>query len=213
MKNVTTTQSSHASATECKSQALLFPELSSKVVTVNFEGGLVSSDGGGVLLARLDRSYGYLQRFATCFQDHRDPDLIEHELLAVLRQRVYGLALGYEDLNDHDRLRADPLLASLCGKTDPLGQERVRVQDRGKPLAGKSTLNRLELTPPDADAAARYKKIVADPQSLEDYFIDEWVRSLSRDTPEVILDLDRTDDPLYGAQEGRFFHGYYDAYC
>jgi hypothetical protein len=213
MKNVTTTQSSHASATECKSQALLFPELSSKVVTVNFEGGLVSSDGGGVLLARLDRSYGYLQRFATCFQDHRDPDLIEHELLAVLRQRVYGLALGYEDLNDHDRLRADPLLASLCGKADPLGQDRSRAQDRGHALAGKSTLNRLELTPADASAAARYKKIVADPQGVEDYFIDEWVRSLSGDTPEVVLDLDRTDDPLYGAQEGRFFHGYYDTYC
>jgi hypothetical protein len=213
MKNVATTQSSHASATDCTSEPLLFPELSTKTVTVSFEGGLVSSDGGGVLLARLDRSYGYLQRLATCFQDYRDPELIEHALLPVLRQRVYGLALGYEDLNDHDRLRADPLLASLCGKADPLGQDRTRAQDRGKALAGKSTLNRLELTPADASAAARYKKIVADPQAVEDYFIAEWVRSLAADTREVILDLDRTNDPLYGTQEGRFFHGYYDEYC
>jgi hypothetical protein len=213
MKNVATTQSSHASETECNRQALLFPELTTKTVTVNFEGGLVSSDGGGVLLARLDRSYGYLQRFAACFRDHRDPELIEHELLAVLRQRVYGLALGYEDLSDHDQLRVDPLLASLCGKKDPLGQDRERAQDRGKALAGKSTLNRLELTPADATAAARYKKIVADPQALEDYFIAEWVRSLPKHAKEVVVDLDRTDDPLYGEQEGRFFHGYYDEYC
>lgn len=213
MKNVVTTPTNPASETECIGQALLFPELTAKTLTVNFDGGHVSSDGGGVLLARLDHSYGYLARFATCFQDHRDAELIEHELLPVLRQRVYGLALGYEDLNDHDRLRSDPLLASLCGKADPLGQDREREQDRGKALAGKSTLNRLELTPADANAASRYKKIVADPQGLEDYFIDEWVRSVGKDARAVILDLDRTDDPLYGEQEGRFFHGYYDEYC
>jgi len=202
-----------ASETECRDQALLFRELTARTVTVNFEGGHVSSDGGGVLLARLDRSFGYLQRFATCFQDHRDPELTEHQVLELLRQRVYGLALGYEDLNDHDRLRLDPLLASLCGKPDPLGEDRQRDQDKGKALAGKSTLNRLELTPPDASAGSRYKKIVADPQALEDYFIDEWVRSLAQDGRQVILDLDRTDAPLYGEQEGRFFHGYYDEYC
>ena len=195
------------------SQTLLFPELTTKLVTVNFAGGHVSSDGGGVLLAQVDRSYGYLRRFAACFQDYRDPDLVEHDLEELLRQRVYGLALGYEDLNDHDQLCSDPLLASLCGKQDPLGQDRRRKEDQGKALAGKSTLNRLELTPAEATSACRYKKIVADPIALEDYFIDEWVRSLTRDASEIILDLDRTNDSLYGQQEGRFFHGYYEEYC
>ena len=212
-KDVSTTHAHPASETECNGQPLLFPELSAKTVTVNFDGGHVSRDGGGVLLARLDRSSGYLQRFSTCFRDHRDPDQTEHRLLELLRPRVYALALGYEDLNDHDRLRLDPLLASLCGKKDPLGEDRQRDQDQGKALAGKSTLNRLELTPPQASAASRYKKIVADPQALEDYFIDEWVRSLAQDARQVILDLDRTDAPLYGEQEGRFFHGYCDEYC
>jgi hypothetical protein len=182
-------------------------------VAVDFTAGHVSSDGGGVLLARLDRSHGYLQRFLTCFTDHRDPARLEHDLLGLLRQRTYGLALGYEDLNDHDTLRADPLLASLCGKADPSGQDRVRRQDRGQALSGKSTLNRLELTPAAATAAARYKKIVADPDQIEAFFIDEYVRHLPQDTTRVTLDLDATDDPLHGQQEGRFFHGYYGGYC
>jgi hypothetical protein len=191
-----------------------FPDLAAKTLTANFSGGQISSDGGGLLIARLDRSYGFLSRFAACFQDQRDPELIEHDLLHLLRQRIYGLALGYEDLNDHDQLRCDPLLASLCGKDDPLGQDRLRDQDKGKALAGKSTLNRLELTPAQATPAqARYKRIVAQPQDIETYFLSEWVHSLAKDTPEVVLDLDRTDDPLYGNQEGRFFHGYYDEYC
>jgi hypothetical protein len=194
-------------------QSFLFPDLTTKLLTVNFDGGHVSSEGGGVLLAQLDRSYGYTQRFAACFQDYRDPELIEHTVLELLRQRTYALGLGYEDLNDHDGLRRDPLLASLCGKEDPLGQDRQREQDRGKALAGKSTLNRLELTPAEADARARYKKIVADPVALEDYFIDEYVRAVPKGTRQVILDLDRTNDSLYGEQEGRFFHGYYEEYC
>lgn len=194
-------------------QSFLFPDLTSKILTVNFDGGHVSSDGGGVLLAQLDRSYGYTQRFAACFHDYRDPELIEHTVLELLRQRTYALGLGYEDLNDHDSLRLDPLLASLCGKEDPLGQDRQREQDRGKALAGKSTLNRLELTPAEADASSRYKKIVADPVALEDYFIDEYVRAVAKGTRQVILDLDRTNDSLYGEQEGRFFHGYYEEYC
>jgi hypothetical protein len=202
-----------ASKTDCKEQGLLFPELSSKVVTVDFEAGHVSSDGGVVLLGRLDRSYGYLKRFLRCFVDHRNPELIEHELLELLRQRVYGLALGYEDLNDHDRLNSDPLLATVCGKRDVLGSQRQRQQDRGKALAGKSTLNRLELTRAEATAAERYKKIVAEPEEIEDYFITEYVRSLPEETASVVLDLDATDDPLHGQQEGRFFHGYYREYC
>ena len=194
-------------------QAFLFPPISDHVLAVHFNGGHVSSDGGGVLLAQLDRSHGYLRRLATCFHDYRDPDLIEHTVEELLRQRIYGLGLGYEDLNDHDRLRTDPLLASLCGKADPLGQDREREQDKGKALAGKSTLNRLELTPADAGPESRYKKIVADPTALEDYLINEWVRSLDKATRSVTLDLDRTNDPLYGQQEGRFFHGYYEEYC
>jgi hypothetical protein len=181
-----------ASPTDCKQQALLFPELTARPVAVDFQAGYVSSDGGGVLLARLDRREGYLERFARCFTDHRDPDLVEHTLEQLLRQRVYALALGYEDLNDHDRLCVDPLLASLCGK---------------------STLNRLELTPAGADASARYKKIVASTEEVEDFFIDEYVRSLPAETAAVTLDLDATDDPLHGHQEGRFFHGYYGGYC
>jgi hypothetical protein len=180
---------------------------------VDFEAPRVSSDGGGVLLGRLDRSYGYLMRFAACFTDFRDTESIEHSTLELLRQRVYGIALGYEDLNDHDTLRADPLLAALCGKRDPTGQDRLREKDRGHALAGKSTLNRLELTPPDAGAGARYKKIVADAAALEDFFITEFVRSLPRDTTRVVLDLDATDDPIHGQQEGRFFHAYYGDYC
>lgn len=192
---------------------LLFPELCARQVVVDFNAPRVSSDGGGVLLGRLDRSHGYLTRFAACFTDHRDAESIEHSTLELLRQRVYGLALGYEDLNDHDTLRADPLLATLCGKADPSGQNRLRARDRGQALAGKSTLNRLELTPPGAGAAARYKKIVADTEALEDFFIAEFVRSLPRDAARVVLDLDATDDPIHGQQEGRFFHAYYGDYC
>ena len=202
-----------ASTTDCKDASLLFPELCTRGVTVDFKAPRVSSDGGGVLLGRLDRSYGYLVRFATCFTDHRDEELIEHSLLELLRQRVYGLAMGYEDLSDHDSLRSDPLLAALCGKSDVSGQKRIRNRDRGHALAGKSTLNRLELTPPDATDAARYKKIVADPAKVEGFFIDEFVRSLPKDTRRVVLDLDATDDPVHGQQEGRFFHGYYGHYC
>ena len=142
-----TDSNNSVSPTDCNPQALLFPELTSRPVVVDFQAGYVSSDGGGVLLARLDQREGYLGRFARCFTDHRDPDLVEHTLEQLLRQRVYALALGYEDLNDHDRLCTDPLLASLCGKKDPLGQDRARAKDKGKALGGKSTLNRLELTP------------------------------------------------------------------
>ena len=192
---------------------MLFPELTSLPVTVDFDAGHVSSDGGAVLLGRLDRSCGYLQRFAAGFTDHRDAALIEHTLLELLRQRTYALALGYEDLNDHDRLCADPLLAGVCGKKDPRGQDRLRPRDKGKPLCGKSTLNRLELTPPDATASARYKKIAGQPEALEDFFIAEYVRSLPKDTTAVTLDLDATDDPLHGDQEGKFFHGYHGHCC
>jgi len=182
-------------------------------IDASFDGGPITSDGGALLLAEVERHTGILARLAGCFTDHRDPDLTEHTVAQLVAQRVYGIALGYEDLNDHDRLRTDPLLATLVGKDDPLGQRRARPGDRGKPLAGKSTLNRLELTPADAGRCARYKKIVARPEDIERLFVDVFLDAHAAPPEEIVLDLDATDDPLHGAQEGRFFHGYYDCYC
>ena len=127
-------------------------------MTGRFDGGAITSDAGGLLLREVEAKTGMLRRFADCFTDHRDPDLVEHSVYDLVAQRAYGLALGYEDLNDHDTLRHDPLLAVLVGKADPTGQERRCRQDRGKSLAGKSTLNRLELTPVGADHKSRYKR-------------------------------------------------------
>ena len=148
-----------------------------------------------------------------CFIDYRDQDEIEHTVEELISQRVYGIALGYEDLNDHDSLRADRLLAILCGKEDPSGQDRRCERDKGKALAGKSTLNRLELTPHDATGKDHYKKIVYSGEKIEAYFIDIFLRSKEEIPEQIILDLDATDNPLYGNQEDRFFHAYYDSYC
>jgi len=182
-------------------------------IHADFDGGHITSDGGALLLAEVERHTGALAQLATCFTDHRDPELVEHTLPQLLAQRVYAIALGYEDLNDHDRLRLDPLLATLVGKDDPLGQRRPCRRDAGKGLAGKSTLNRLELTPPDADASARYKKIVAHPEAIEQLFLDVFLRSHVVPPARIVLDIDATDDPVHGQQEGRFFHGHYDCYC
>jgi hypothetical protein len=195
------------------SDAFRFQTPSALPVHAAFDGGPITSDGGALLLAEVERHTGVLAQLADCFTDHRDPDRAEHTVAQLVAQRVYGIALGYEDLNDHDRLRADPLLAALVGKDDPLGQDRVLARDRGQALAGKSTLNRLELTPPDAGPSARYKKVVARPEDLERLFLDVFVQAHAAPPEEVVLDLDATDDPLYGQQEGRFFHGYYDCYC
>jgi len=131
----------------------------------------------------------------------------------LVRQRVYGLALGYEDLNDHDELRTDPLLALLAGKSDLEGTRRRQQRDRGKPGAGKSTLNRLELTPKEANATARYKKIVMREEAVDDLLVQLYIQAQERQPEPVVLDLDATDDPIHGEQEGRFFHGYYGHYC
>ena len=152
--------------TECSRQRVLFQAHGTREVTAAFDGGFVTSDGGGLLLREVDRQFDILSTFAACFTDHRDPEAIEFSLLELLRQRVMGLALGYEDLNDHERLRLDPLLALLAGRRDITGQDRRDAQDRGKPLAGKSTLNRLELTPVGATIESRYKKIVAHIEQL-----------------------------------------------
>jgi hypothetical protein len=131
----------------------------------------------------------------------------------LLRQRIFGLCLGYEDLNDHDRLRFDPLLAVLVGKADPQGEDRRCPADRGKPLAGKSTLNRLERTPVGADADSRYHKIVAHFELMQDFLVDAFLQQHATAPTRIVLDLDATDDPIHGHQLGRFFHGYYDTYC
>lgn len=199
--------------TECIATDFDFHPLGRREVIGRFDGGAITSDAGGLLLRELEVKTGLLRRFSACFTDHRNPDLIEHSVLELLTQRVFGLCLGYEDLNDHDELRHDPLLAVLVGKSDPTGTNRVRARDKGKALAGKSTLNRLELTPPGADADSRYKKIVASCSSLERFFVDAFLDAHAEPPEEIVLDFDATDDPLHGHQLGRFFHGYYKCYC
>jgi len=199
--------------TECSKLTLEFQPLGNRQVTGRFDGGTITSDAGGLLLREVEAASGLLSGLATCFDDYRDPELIEHTVEALIKQRVFGLALGYEDLNDHDQLRTDPLLAVLVGKQDPTGQDRVDPRDRGKPLAGKSTLNRLELTPVGANAGHRYKKIVARHQRIEGWFVEAFLTLTPEPPAEIVLDLDATDDPLHGHQAGRFFHGYYQHYC
>lgn len=199
--------------TECQPRLFELQPLGRREVVAEFSGGTITSDAGGVLLREVEARTGLLDQFAQCFDDHRDPDKLTHPLADLLKQRIFGLCLGYEDLNDHETLRRDPLLAVLVGKDDPTGQDRVNAQDLGCPLAGKSTLNRLELSPVGADASSRYKKIVARTRDIEDFFVEAFI-ALHPMPPEVIeLDLDATDDPVHGHQLGRFFHGYYDEYC
>jgi len=199
--------------TQCTTDRLTFQPLGRREVVGAFDGGTITSDAGGLLLREVERRTGIIRQFAACFLDHRDPELIEHRVEELVGQRVYALALGYEDLNDHDRLRLDPLLATLVGKEDPTGQDRRRERDRGKPLAGKSTLNRLELSPVGADEQSRYKKIPADTKRIERLFVEFFLQAHPQPPERIVLDLDATDDPVHGEQLGRFFHGYYREYC
>jgi len=199
--------------TQCTTDRLRFQPLGRREVLGAFDGGTITSDAGGLLLREVERRTGIIRQFAACFLDHRDPELIEHRVEELVGQRVYALALGYEDLNDHDRLRLDPLLATLVGKEDPTGQDRRRKRDRGKPLAGKSTLNRLELSPVGADQQSRYKKIPADTRRIERLFVEFFLQAHPQPPERIVLDLDATDDPVHGDQLGRFFHGYYQEYC
>jgi len=186
-----------------------------------FDGGDITSDGGALVLKQLEERTGIVRRFAACFTDYRKSDQIEHPLLDLILQRVFGLALGYEDLNDHDELRRDPMLAVALSKNDVKGEHRRRARDRGKALAGKSTLNRLELTAPDYDGNPHQKesdkpetkKIVVDPESIDALLVDLFVEAHQVVPENIVLDLDATDDTLYGNQEGRFYHGYYHDYC
>ena len=199
--------------TQCTLEQLEFQSFGRRQVTGRFDGGRLTSDAGGLLLREVEQRLNVLSRLAGCFTDYRQAGKVEHPLEALLAQRIYGLALGYEDINDHDTLRHDSLLALLVGKADLTGAQRRRQRDKGYPLAGSSTLNRLELGTPEAAPRHRYQKIVADPSGLERLLVDVFMES-HQGAPSVLwLDLDATDDPLHGAQEGRFFHGYYKNYC
>jgi len=190
--------------TECNQESFAFAHHFSRRVVAQFEGAWMSSDGGGLLLRRTNRKIRLLERVAACFTDGRDPARVEHTVAEMLAQRIYGLALGYEDLNDHEQLRHDPLLALLAGK-----------RELEQPLAGKSTLNRMELTPAAAPAAAadRYHKITYSAERLDALLVDIFLEAHATAPTEIVLDLDVTDTPLHGEQEARFFHGYYGEYC
>src|SRR5450755_4131961 len=184
--------------TECNQGLFSFAAHFSRRVEAGFTAGQVSSDGGALLLREADRKINLLGRVASCFIDGRAPLLVKHRLSEMLAQRIYGLALGYEDLCDHEQLRADPLFALLSGK-----------RKLEEPLAGKSTLNRLELI----GRSQRYHKISYSAESMDRLLTDVYLESHAVPLAQIVLDLDATDIPLYGHQPERFFHGYYDSYC
>jgi Transposase DDE domain group 1 len=189
--------------TECTPDLFGFEQVAGRRVVAGFDGGEITSNAGALLMGAADRAIGLVGRFAACFHDRRCQELIEHEVRTLVGQRVFGIALGYEDVVDHDELRHDPVMAVLAGKL-----EATRVDCA--PVAGKSTLNRLELSEP---VATRYHKISYEGSAVEALFVDLFLEAHRRPPPQIILDLDATDDPLYGDQEGKFFHGYYDCYC
>lgn len=189
--------------TECSADLFGFTPVEGRAVVAAFDGGKMTSDAGAMLLGATDQAIDLVGRFAGCFADHRAAELIEHKVRTLVGQRVYGIALGYEDLIDHDELRHDPVMAVLAGKL------AARRSDCA-PLAGKSTLNRLELSRPEP---SRYHKISYDQSKIEGLFVDLFLDAHAAPPSQIILDLDATDDPLHGHQEGRFFHGYYDCYC
>ena len=198
---------------ECTAESLVFQAAAGREVVARFDGGTLTSDGGALLLREVEQVTGIVRQFAACFTEHRDARRVEHPVATLVAQRVYALALGYEDLNDHDALRADPLLAVVAGSPDPVGQQRRRSRDAGKALAGKSTLNRLELTAATPAADERYKKITVDHAAVDRLFVDLFVQAYVTPPAEITLDLDATDDPVHGQQEGRFFQGFYGHYC
>ena len=199
--------------TECITEQMEFQHLGRRGVIGRFDGGKISSDAGGVLLREVEKRTGTMERLSSCFRDYRNEDRIEDSVESLLKQRVFGIALGYEDLNDHDSLRHDVVMGLLSEKQDPSGRDRLREDDQGKPIAGKSTLNRLEWTPENANEKSRYKKIVADAEKIDELMVAVFIESYPRAPSEVVLDVDATDDPLYGNQEGKYFHGYYAEYC
>ena len=185
--------------TECNQSGFGFEGCGRREIVARFDGGTISSDGGAFLLRQTDRRLNLLARLAGCFLDGRNPDLVEHSGLEMLSQRVYGLAVGYEDINDHEQLRRDPVFGILAGR-----------QELDAPLAGKSTLNRMEL---GTGANERYKKITFWKEAMDELLVKVFLESHSTAPEEIVVDVDTTDLPLHGHQEGRFFHGYYDEYC
>lgn len=199
--------------TQCKQPSFAFQALGSRSVVAAFDGGTITSDAGLLLLRQLEDKRRIIGGFASALRDHRDPARVEHTVDALLAQRVFAICCGYEDLNDHDFLAADPVLAVASGKSDPTGQGRRRARDRGKAGASRSTLNRLELRSGDPNKDGVYKKIEVRGDEVDETFVRVFL-SAQREVPEVIiLDLDATDDRIHGNQEGRFFHGYYGDYC
>lgn len=188
-------------ATECTQTSFEFPAIWSRSVTARFDGGKITSNGGGLLLQQVDQRIDLLSRFGRCFSDQRDQKRVRHGVPAMLAQRVYGLALGYEDLNDHEQLRQDPLLMMLAGSDEPDQQ-----------LAGKSTLNRLELGG-ESDTHDRYKKVHYNSAAIDQLLVNIFLEAHAEAPPEIIIDLDATDLALHGHQEQRFFHGFYNQYC
>jgi hypothetical protein len=189
--------------TECSADLFGFARVEGRAVVAAFDGGTMTSEAGAMLLGATDQQIRMIERFAGCFTDYRAADLVVHEVPGLVGQRVFGIALGYEDLIDHDQLRHDPVMAVLGGKLE------ARRTDCA-PLAGKSTLNRLELSRPEP---TRYHKISYDAAAIEGLFVDLFLDAHSAPPPQITLDLDATDDPLHGHQEERCFHGYYDNYC
>jgi DDE family transposase len=199
--------------TECNQEPFPFHPLNQREIRGQFDGGSITSDAGGLLLREVEKRTGIIRQFASCFTDYRDPELVEHAVAELVGQRIYGLALGYEDLNDHEELRRDPLLAVLVEKQDLRGEERRRASDQGTALAGKSTLNRMELGAAKLGNKERYKKIILDETAVDRMLVDIFLQAHGEPPPEIVLDLDSTDIPLHGEQEERFFHGYYGHYC
>jgi hypothetical protein len=189
--------------TQCSPGLFDFARVEGRAVEASFTGGQITSDAGALLLGATARVLDLTRRLAACFKDGRDADYVEHAVETLVMQRVVGIALGYEDLVDHDQLRHDPVMAVLAGK---LAARRADCA----PLAGKSTLNRLELSQAEP---TRDHKIAADPDAIEALFVDLFLDAYPKPPGQITLDLDATDDPLHGQQEGRFFHGYYDCYC
>lgn len=185
----------------------------SRRVEADFSAGQVSSDGGGLLLREVDRRLCLTERLAECFVDHRNPGLIEHSVSELLAQRIYGLALGYEDLNDHELLSRDPLLATLVGKVDVDGRNRIHHAAANQPLASPSTLGRLERTKKTANEKSRYEKIVCDFDAIGRLFIEFFIESFDAPPDTVVVDLDPSDIPLHGNQEQHYYHGYYRHHC
>lgn len=180
-----------------------FPDVDGRRVVAAFDGGAITSDAGALLLGETDRAIRLINRFAGCLNDLCMPELVKHEVSTLVMQRVFGIALGHEDLNDHGQLRHDPVMAVLANKLE------ARREDCAA-LAGKSTLNRLELSQP---LPTRYHKISHDPPAIDSLFVDVFVEAHKRPPKQIIPDIDATDDPLHVNQEGRFFNAYYDAYC